>query len=323
MDAPLTLDLVRALPGDDPTGGASELDGSARADLAELRDELAVVSEQLLDAKLRGFSLPQALRQPEYPELGALHRDLRDSLLAELPRELEGWARKLLHSPETDGAGVGRLQRSLYESAVASDPEGAEHGENERQAALAELLLFESVRLRLLAAVWSNEDFEALGGDEEEIDEVAWTEVHALLRRPELADPSVRPLAVMLASASVAVARETSQRAEALRLTDSDTREQLRMRAKLRAALRELRLPESVLLENALANILGEDRVELPDLQSAHPVALEGMSRQAMDQRVSRGRRALSRGNEHWPRRRRPALFDLVRDRGEDDDVAH
>src|SRR5690606_38103829 len=173
MDAPLTLALVRALPGDDPTGGASELDVTTRAQLEELRDELALISQQVVDAKLRGLSLPEALRLPEYPELGALHRDLRDSLLAELPRELEGWARKILRSSEAERAPVGQLQESLYQRAVAADPDGAEHGDNERQAALAELLLFESVRLRLLAAVWSNEDFEALGVDEAEIDEVA------------------------------------------------------------------------------------------------------------------------------------------------------
>jgi hypothetical protein len=91
--------------------------------------------------------------------------------------------------------------------------------------------------------------------------------------------------------------------------------EQLSTRARLRGALRELRLPEAVLLENALSNLLGEERVELAELQEAHPLALEGLSRQAMDQRVSRSRRQLGGGPQHWPRRRRPALFDLLRER--------
>lgn len=85
------------------------------------------------------------------------------------------------------------------------------------------------------------------------------------------------------------------------------------MRARLRAALRELRLPEAVLLENALASLLGEERRELTELQADRPVALAGMTRQAMDQRVSRGRRALTRARTGWPERRRPALFDLLR----------
>lgn len=299
-------DLVAAIDGEEGVDVPA-------ADLTELRAELALIAREVLDARLAGLGLPEAVRSETYPTLRALHRDLQDSLLAELPRELEGFVSGLLDQPETVAPGLGQLQRRLYDQAAGADPGAAETHEQQLQAALAEFLLFESVRLRLLAAVWSSPDFEALGGDVAEIDAVAWAEVAAMLRQPELADPTVRPLAVMVASASVAVAKETHERAEALLKTDGDTREQLRMRAKLRSALRELRLPESVLLENALANLLGEDRSELPDLQSEHPLALEGMSRQAMDQRVSRGRRALVAGPEKWPRRRRPALFDLLR----------
>ncbi|MCA9662945.1 MAG: hypothetical protein KC486_31685, partial [Myxococcales bacterium] len=119
------------------------------------------------------------------------------------------------------------------------------------------------------------------------------------------------------ATASVSLARDAAERAEALRKASPDLRDEVRMRARLRAALRELRLPESVLLENALANLLGHERRELTDLQAERPLALEGLSRQAMDQRVSRGRRALTRAKQQWPRRRRPALFDLLRGRRE------
>ena len=125
--------------------------------------------------------------------------------------------------------------------------------------------------------------------------------------------PSIRPMPVMLAAGAVALAKDTFERSETLRLASEEQREELQMRARLRTALRELRLPESILLENALANLLGEERHELVDLQHDHPLALEGMSRQAMDQRVSRGRRALSLEQDKWPGRRRPSLFDLLR----------
>jgi hypothetical protein len=118
---------------------------------------------------------------------------------------------------------------------------------------------------------------------------------------------------VMFAAAFVALARDANERAVDLRRVDDDLREQLSMRARLRAALRELRLPEAVLLENALSNLLGADRLELSDLQEEHPLALSGLSRQAMDQRVSRGRKALGSGPASWPKRRRPALFDLLK----------
>jgi hypothetical protein len=169
------------------------------------------------------------------------------------------------------------------------------------------------VRLRLLTTAWSSIEFESLGGDEEAVDVIAWTEVDAILHDEATDDPEIRPLPLMVAAGSVALARDAAQRADLVRTLDEEQRDALRMRARLRAALRELRLAESVLLENALAGLLEEDRLDLSTLQERHPTALGGLSRQAMDQRVSRGRRALTRGREEWPGRRTPALFDLLR----------
>jgi len=162
---------------------------------------------------------------------------------------------------------------------------------------------------------WSSEEFETLGGEEDDIDTIAWQEVRAILSEPGLRAPGVRAMPVMFAAATVALARDAADRVAELRHAGEDLRAQLRMRARLRNALRELRLPESVLLENALSAMLGEDRQELPELQASRPLALEGLSRQAMDQRVSRGRKALVRPREDWPRRRKPAIFDLLRAR--------
>jgi hypothetical protein len=117
---------------------------------------------------------------------------------------------------------------------------------------------------------------------------------------------------LLYASAHVSLARDAAQRASELARCGDELRERLVMRARLRDALRQLRLPESVLLENALSSLLEQPRHELPQLQQQHPMALDGMSRQAMDQRVSRGRRALTQGPSAWPRRRAPALYDLL-----------
>jgi hypothetical protein len=307
MDASLTQDLVRALP---PSEVAALLPA---ADLTELGDELHGIAEEVLEARMLGLGLPDALEAGSFPAMSALHRDLRDSMLDELPREVVDWAQSLAQPGHAAAPGLGRLHRQWFDQARAGEAHESDDHDDQLRFALAEFLLFESVRLRLLASAWSNEDFEALGGDEQEIDHIAWTEVLVMLAQPALADPSVRPLALMVAAGSVTMARESNLRAEALRLSGEEQREQLRMRARLRAALRELRLPESILLENALANILGEERQELPDLQDQHPLALAGLSRQAMDQRVSRGRRALSRGPEKWPRRRKQSLFDIFR----------
>jgi hypothetical protein len=279
-------------------------DATSPFDVRELQTELDRLADEALRARQDGLSLLRAVRDPRFPALQGFHQGLRDALFLEIPEELEPWAQLA-----SGGPGNNPLQHILVGFARASedDRRGA------MQAALAELLVFEAVRLRLFVTAFRSDEFEVLGGEESDIDAIAHAEVAALLHRPELADPDVRPLTVLLASASVALARDAEERAEELRDTGEDTREELRMRARLRAALRELRLPEAVLLENALAALLGEERRELTDLQAERPVALDGMTRQAMDQRVSRGRRALARPRSTWPRRRRPALFDLLR----------
>jgi hypothetical protein len=330
-DPSITSTVVRALPN------VSEANPSS-VNLPELRDELEQVAMEALDARMRGVAPDVAVYDPRFPNLVAFHAGLRDALLLEIPRDLVPWvaaiggsqveaqlvgpaakprsARKAAeleaHSEQVAGR-LANLHEDLFTAAFGADPANAGDGPAQLQAALSELLLFESVRLQLLVTVWSSTEFESLGGDEQAIDQIAWAEVEAMLLEPELTHEDVRPLPVMVAAGNIALARDAADRAEALRMVNEDQRETLRMRARLRAALRELRLPESVLLENALAGLLGEDRVELMELQASHPVALDGLSRQAMDQRVSRGRRALTDDPETWPSRRRPALFDLLR----------
>jgi len=277
------------------------------ADLSELRSELEQIAVEAHEALDEGIPLSEAVAMPRFAALVQFHQDLRDSLFVELPAELRGWVEQGVAAAPDDALGFIDALAQLARQASASDAPAAP-----LQRALAELLVFEGLRLRLLLAVWQNEDFERLGGEESDIDAIAWEEVALLLHDPALDDDHIRPGTLMYAAAQVSVAREAAERAEALLRCGDDVRERLLMRARLRGTLRQLRLPESVLLSNALSTLLDEPRLELPDLQRARPVALDGMSRQAMDQRVSRGRRALTHSPEGWPRRRNVALFDLL-----------
>jgi hypothetical protein len=302
--SPVALAVSEALP----VPAATE-----SVDLQRLQDELEEVAQQAAQARAEGLGLDRAVRDPRLPALVSFHRDLRDALFVEIDEPMVGWIGELRDGV---GEGPGKLQR--FADALANTARGEDA--SARSRALAELLVFEAVRLRLAVAVWSSEDYERSGGHDDDIDAVAWSEVEAILADPQLGQHGVRPLQVMFAAACVSLFRGANARIDELRRSSQDVHDQLGVRARLRAALRELRLPEAVLLENALSNLLGEDRLELDALQAAHPLALDGMSRQAMDQRVSRGRRALGAGPGHWPRRRRPALFDLLRDRDDADD---
>ena len=304
MSLPVASAVTHVLPM--PTDGTA----APHIDLGELQAELEGVAAEALRARRAGLSLLEAVWDPRYPGLREFHQGIRDALFVEIPQEFEPWARSATATGDSVGFDGLPLQRTLFSFARASGVDDL----SALQAALAELLVFQAVRLRLLVTALGSAEFEVLGGEESDIDAIAWAEIQALLHRDELTDPEVRPLTVILAAANVALARDAAERAQELRASGDDFREELRMRARLRAALRELRLPEAVLLENALSALLGGDRRELVDLQAERPVALDGMSRQAMDQRVSRGRRSLTREPANWPRRRRPALFDLLRD---------
>jgi hypothetical protein len=279
------------------------------ADREELQREFDLIARERLAARGEGISLDRAVTDPRFPTLRAFHQDLRDALLLEIPGHLLPWVGGLT-SRTHDGGGAPPVAQLAAHLVHEAHDDGGRHP---LRRALAEVLVFEAVRLRLLVLAWESEEFEQAGGDEALVDAVAAEEVDALLAEPMLLEEGIRPLTVMVAAASVSLSRNTSLRAEELLRTSDETRAELRLRARLRQTLRELRVTESVLLENALADLLGDERHELPELQDAHPVALGGMSRQAMDQRVSRGRRALAAGEDAWPRRRQPALLDLLR----------
>ncbi len=279
-------------------------------DLREVQSDLEAVARDALEARDSGISLLQAVVSPDFPHLQEFHSGIRDALFLEIPPELDPWVHAVTGGEGESGVALSGLQRMIVD--FAQGEQGSDDPQLQAmQQVLAELLVFEALRLQLLVMALGGE-YEQLGGEESDIDAIAWVEVQTLLHEPELRDPAIRPLQVLRATASVSLARDAALRAEELRQAGPDLRDEVRMRARLRAALRELRLPEAVLLENALANLLGSERHELGDLQAARPIALEGLSRQAMDQRVSRGRRALTRPKHKWPRRRRPALFDLL-----------
>lgn len=287
--------LARSLPRHTP-----EID---EAEVRALAEELDALADELARAAAAGVPLARAVADDErWPAVAAMHTALRDAMLLEIPQDLLPVVSAA--SPAGSGPALEAMARSLAEPAPPADPERA----------LARFFVFEALRLRLLVAAWADPAFEATGGTEADLDGLAQRALDLLEGDPALAAPDVRPLVLFHAAAAMLFARHVTDRAEALREAGEDVREELRMQARLKTALRTLRLPESVLLENALADLLGEDRSDLATLQRRHALALADLSRQAMDQRVSRSRRALRSDPDRWPKRRSPALFDLLRD---------
>jgi hypothetical protein len=309
MQDPVTQALLASLNSSAGSGGGGIKLGALELDLGE-------IGRQALQARREDLGLADAVHHARFPALGAFHQSLRDALLLELPPDLQPNSNSNSNSNSKSRAahpGDPGHDDELWTALLDAAQRVQEGSESTLESALAQLLLFEGLRLRLLVSAWDHGEYEALGGEENDVDRIAWDELMTLSREPRLRDPEVRPMEVLFAAAALALVRDASERSEALRWVGEELREELKMRAKIRESLREFRLAESVLLENALSGMLGGERLELTDLQTHHPLALGGLSRQAMDQRVSRGRRALKGPPDKRPTRKRPALYDLVR----------
>lgn len=314
--------LTASLPTLLPTGAAGlQAQMDAALPKEDVDAELGPVFQEAASARACGVGLDEAVQDDaSWPALAAFHRGLKDALFVELPRPLVHWiqAHREGETSRETTASLGEVSGWMHGLVDLARRRGQSGGSSLEEVhldtAAAELLLFEMVRLRLLLAAWNSTDYESVGGDEATIDAIAWREVDLALDAEWLESADVHPGRIMTASAAIMLNADAIDRALELEHAREDTREHLRMQARLRGALRELRLPESRLLENALANLLDTPRLDLLDLQARHPVALEDLSRQAMDQRVSRGRRALGQDASRWPARKAPALYDLFRE---------
>jgi hypothetical protein len=71
--------------------------------------------------------------------------------------------------------------------------------------------------------------------------------------------------------------------------------------AAIERSLRDLEAVDALLVHNEVASYLGEQRLSVQELQRQHPVVLDGMTRAALDQRISRLRRRLAAGGKASP----------------------
>jgi hypothetical protein len=287
MDDPLSIALRDALEG--------------------IEAELLRVAFEAHDAAERGVRLAEAVRDPlAYPALHRLHRGVADALVMSLPAELESW---LLRARREGDPTIERLRAGLAQLAVAGAP---------AESALAELLIFEGVRARLLVAAYETRSaYEAVGGTAEEIDEIAEEEVARFLSSwPAEGVAGVRPFQVLLAGAMVELTRRTEVLQALLARTQEWLVASLAERAAVEQRLRELDPADAALVRNELAAYLGDERLTVEQLGREHPLLLGESRRDALDQRISRFRKKLRAGGLDAVRKRpRPPLVQKL---GED-----
>ena len=237
-----------------------------------------------------------------FPHLYRAHRIVGDILDMSVPPELQAWARRAVEMPLPPLADV-VLARLAYEAAGPASP----------QSFGARFILFEATRMTLrVAARRTHGTFEAVGASELDIDEISERQVANLIADEPQRPSDVRPVHLLFASAMVELTDVVEELRAQLRSFGAGLVDQLREAAAIQHRLRDLDPVEGALVDNALADYMGRQRVSLERLQKEHPLLLGPISRAALDQRASRLRRRLLEHGKRLPSRRFPSLTDVL-----------
>ena len=235
-----------------------------------------------------------------YPYLARCHTAIDDILTMSLPPVLERWVSHLIDAPEP---------RSFEGIRCALLSAAADPG-NAFLQALARLALFEGVRLNLVLMARSNpgETF-GVGMELRDLDEIAEDHVNRWLSEEPVIPANTRPFHILVAAALERLAERSAEMRTFLWSMQKDFAEALAMRGRIEAMFAQMDTVDALLVRNSLAPEFDGQKLTVEHLQKRHIMALGGMRRDALDQRV---RRARQKGAVRL-RRRRVALLDLFR----------
>ncbi|HKA86079.1 MAG TPA: hypothetical protein VKE22_00385 [Haliangiales bacterium] len=299
------MDLVPAVKRLVDTFGVPGLERGVE----QLQAALVRLWVEALDAEAKGRSLTDAAEDDAtFPALHRLHLAVHDILTMSLPPELQGWARAFLARP--DHGFFDELQRGLGRLAASDGP----------ARALGRVLLYQAVRLNLMIAEHlSGSSIASVGGQARDLDLIAEAEVARWIEHASAAPPGdERPLELLVAAGLTDLGRHLEDLKDVVRRVDEDLVSAFRLRAELELKLRQMDAADAVLIRNAFAPALDEQRREVDALRESHPMLLGERSRDAIDQQVSRLRRRIA--GEDWPERRRKAIIDLIAEAEEEAD---
>ena len=271
--------------------------------LEQLGTRMGRLAVEVADAQAQGQRLAAAAENElDYPILHRLHNGVRDVLTLSLPPALVAWAKQALAAPESPM--LDDFQKGL--AALAASPEAAP-----ASRALARLFLFEAVRVHLLVAEHlSGTSIASVGALPSDLDAIAEAEVDFYIERAAEIDGEVRPLNVLVGAGLLALEQHVDELKDVLARIEDDLATAFRLRAALELKLREMDATDAILIRNAFAPALDEQRLEVERLKAEHPLLLGERRRDAIDQQVSRLKRRIAAGD--WPERKSPALIDLI-----------
>ncbi len=280
--------------------------------------QLKVASKRLayevLDALSQGVNFSEAVvREMEYPLMYRMHVGVTDLLQKSLPEEMEPLMHRFQETPQIPV--FEKLRENLAQ--VASFPQLYA----EEDCALARFLLFQGIRLNLVAATWIESSpgkfgpFDRFGGSIKDLDRIAEEELVICIAMAEenLPDGKTLSFNFVVAGALQKLHQFKEVLCQQFSVLQEMIRDRIELRAFLETHLREMDLKDALLVRNYVRRhhpeILGEQHVSFEILQIRHPLAFGKSTQKAMRKASSRLKKRTS-----IPTRKQPALFDFIRE---------
>lgn len=261
----------------DLVGGMAAFD----AGMLDLTCGLMTVAAELVTAEHQGVDLADAVLDPvRFPHTAQMHGVISDTLDANVPAELEGWAWKVARAgPPPDASEIGRAIAALAVAAA-----------NPFHRALGHFALFEILcvqhRLNLRRG---RIRLETLDGRRTDVEVLACQEVEAACclasSGPDLLSVD-DPLTLIEKLALAAFARHVDVLRDELTTVSKDVHEQLKRRERILEAAERADAADAILILNETAEEFGEERLSAEQLRRLHPLLWD--SEDALYKRVER-----------------------------------
>jgi hypothetical protein len=280
----------------------ADLRNAMAAELDELLLDGVELAREVCAAEARGLSFAQASTCAEYPRMARVHYGLLDVLQLEFEPEERGVLERVLG--RAAGLNADALRRRWFLTA-AEQPDSL-------AGALMRYLLYQAMRLNVWILTWHGGAPLEASGALRRLDDEAERQLRSRLAQPDMQDPAVRPLQILVAEAIESLDHIWNQRKAELASAQPDGFQLFEGLTRAASVARNLNAADAALVRNELEGALGGEQLGSAPLAARQPLALA--SQNATDQRRRRLLAKLSADADPQPSGAR--LIDLIVERG-------
>lgn len=278
-------------------------------DLDALEVMVARLMMDILLAEKQGVPLSEAVYQHDlFPHLGRAHGTFMDLWAMAVPEELQPLVRAALSAPPPAWQDEARTTICVIAASPKATP---------AERVFAKFLLFEGLVLNLvIAARRTNGTLEGIGCGRRDIERQAEATVLELLAAPPgLGDGEVRPYEVTVVAAMERLERYARRlwKAQHADRTADEIATLFDHRRRMELELRHAEPIDAAVMRHALTPP-HLPKAAVAHLPKQHPLILDGMRPNAIDQRVSRATDRLRNRRGGLARRNQKTLLDLIDD---------